>query len=323
MPAGSPRSQVARAAAGFAAAVAAAAAVLALRGELHGYLETVMNNIAYSRDVLGATGRRTGILGHIEATAISIGSPWQFAGVSAAFFLVGVLAVWTLRRGRADSGGALGPPAIRTVAALFLVTTVASSVTLALTAAWGQHSQMLAYPCLMLIVFAVMVSLERPRRPPKVIAASAAAGLLVLAVAASPPDTNGPISTWLNTGRSETADLLERAADERFPQLETTFAHLGANDEEAAGAFLDDRFVLACPDVAQYVFTPDLLEVLRCVRDEKPCVVLVTDTFKPYSDAPAEWNQFVARGSNLLSREYERVLTHETGNEVWALGPCR
>ncbi len=97
LPAGSVRVQVARAAAGFGAVVAAAAAILALRGELHGYLENLINNVAYSRNVLRATGHLTGIIGHIKVAAGATGKPVHFAVVAAAFLVTGLLAIRTLR----------------------------------------------------------------------------------------------------------------------------------------------------------------------------------------------------------------------------------
>ena len=133
----------------------------------------------------------------------------------------------------------------------------------------------------------------------------------------------GSISTWLGSGRSDTADLLARAAEDRFPRLEeTTFAHLGQNDEQAVAAFLDKEYVLACPTIAQYVYSPELSGVSRCIRDRQPQLLLVTPSFKPRTRAPAEWNRLVARGSHLLSEEYEPALAREAGNgpiTVWTL----
>jgi hypothetical protein len=325
VPAGPARSQAARAAAGFGAVLAAGAAILVLRGELYGYLETVIDNVAYSRDVLVETGRRTGILGHVSAAANAVGSPWERTAVASAFLLAGVLAVRTLRARPPGSPGRRGDPAIRTLAALFLCTTVATAATLALTAVWPHHLQMLAYPGFLLIAFLAMVIGGSSPGLPKGVAACASAGLVtvLLGATAGYPAPRGSISTWLGSGRSDTADLLARAAEDRFPRLKgTTFAHLGQNDEQAVGAFLDKEYVLACPTIAQYVYSPELSGVSRCIRDEQPQLLLVTPSFRPRTRAPAEWNRLVAHGSHLLSEEYEPALTREAGNgliEVWTL----
>jgi hypothetical protein len=325
VPAGAARSQVARAAAGFGAVLAVGAAILLLRGELHGYLATVIDNVAYSRDVLVATGRRTGILGHVSAAANAVGSPGERGAVASAFLLAGVLAIRTLRARPVGSPRQRGAPAIRTLAALFLCTTVATAATLALTAVWPHHLQMLAYPGLLLIAFLAMVIGGSSRGLPKAVAACATAGLVavLLGATAGYPAPRGSIATWLGSGRSDTADLLAQAAEDRFPRLEeTTFAHLGQNDEQAVAAFLDKEYVLACPTIAQYVYSPELSGVSRCIRERQPQLLLVTPSFKPRTRARAEWNRLVARGSHLLREEYEFALAREAGNgpiEVWTL----
>jgi hypothetical protein len=322
LPAGGARSQLARAAAGFGAVGAAAVAILALRGELQGYLDNLIDNVAYSRDVLAVTGRPSGILGHSEAVAGAVGSPGHAAVVAVGFLVVGVLAIRTLREPRVEQGERQ-PAAIRTVATLFLVTSVATALTLALTAAWNHHVQMLAYPGLLLIAFLVMVIRAPSADLLRVAAACMSAGVVVVLLGGTGayPDRRGSISTWLESGRSETAELLERAGKKRVPRLdEPTFAHLGRNDEEAVAAFLDRDHALACPTIAQYFYSPDLSRVSRCIRERRPRLLLVTPSFKRSGFAPPEWNRFVARGSSLLSQDYEPALARETGHgsiEVW------
>ena len=138
-PPGNARSQVARAAGGFGIVAAIAAAVMAIRGELHGYINTMVDNLSYSSRVLGATGRLTGIPGHIKEAARYVGSPPHFAVVALIFLLAGLLAIRALRGGAASDEESREPTALRPLSALFLVTTVTTSVTLALTAAWVDH----------------------------------------------------------------------------------------------------------------------------------------------------------------------------------------
>jgi hypothetical protein len=329
LPAGSIRAQIVRTAAGVGAVVAAAAVVLAVRGELHGYLENLSANVAYSRNVLSATGRPTGIIGHMQVAAEAAGKPLHFALIVAALLMTGLLAIRTLRGARSTGISPQGSP-LRVLAALFLCSAVATAVTLALTAAWEVHDQMLAYPGLMLVVF-VAATLAGPGpgaglRGAVAACATAGVGVVLLGGATVAPRLSS--SSWLEAGRSDTAELLERAAKDRFPTLRRiTFVHLGQNDEHAVAAFLNGKFKLACPMIAQYVFTPDLAGVLRCIRTEKPRLVLTTPLFRAERHAPAAWNRFVADGSSLLGGSYQPALTERTRSgltEVFSLrgGPA-
>jgi hypothetical protein len=339
------RAQLAKAAGGFVGVVAAAATALAVRGELHGYIENFKDNISYSRNVLSATGSVTGIPGHIKIAAwaasrpghvlgVPVGKPLHLVVVVAVFLLAGALAVRTLRRHPAPPGAATPAPATRFLAATFLCATAMTALTLALTAAWSPHDQMLAFPELLLIVFVIawLVS-AKPKLAAGLpgiaaVCAVAALGIVLLGGTASAPYARaGGVSYWFDSGHSGTAEELEQAAASRFPAARTiTYVHLGQNDEEAVAAFLDGRFELACPAIAQYVFTPHLDGVLRCVEGKQPELVLVTQKFRREPHAPAEWDRFVVDGTRLLDRDYERVSTRRTPNgmaSVWALAPAR
>jgi hypothetical protein len=329
--------QVARAAIGAGAVLAATAIALALAGELHGYLETLVNNVSYSREVLRTTGNPPGVPGHIKVAAwaasqpghlagVAVGKPLHLAVVVALFLAAGLLAIGSLWRVAGRWGKPSPDPVVRALAALYLCSVATTAVTLALTAAWFPHGQMLAFPSFALIVFLVArIKPEMVRMPrPAIAVAIAVVGLVALGgTAAARHARDGGIGSWFQAGHSRTANLLMRTADVRFPQLHTiTFAHLGQNDEEGAAAFLDDRFVLACPAIAQYLFTPDLGSVLHCIRSKKPQLILVTAEFRAISGAQPAWNKFVADGSSLLARSYQRLSTHRTETgiaAVWAL----
>ena len=339
------RAQLAKAAGGFAAVAGAGAVALAVRGEVHGYIENLKDNISYSRNVLSATGSVTGIPGHIKVAAwaasrpghilgVPVGKPLHLVVVVAVFVAAGALAVRTLRRRpAAPPAAASHAAATRFLAAAFLCATATTALTLALTAAWSPHDQMLAFPALLLIAFAVSLlpsavpALASGRRAIAAVCAVAVLGIVLLGgTAAAPYAREGGISYWFDSGRSETARELEQAAASRFPAArKITYVHLGQNDEEAVAAFLDGRFSLACPAIAQYVFTPHLDGVLRCVEGKRPELVLVTQKFRREPHAPAEWDRFVADGTRLLEREYERVSTRRTPAgvaSVWALAPA-
>ena len=319
--------QVARAAAGFFAVVGVAATVLAFRGELGGYIDVVLENAAYSGDVLDVPGSRGGILGHIDVVQ-ELAGVRRFAFFGTAVLMVGLLAGWVLRSPRFDRRDTPDPMPIRTLAALALAAVVSTGATLGLTAIWSHHLQMLAYPALMLIAFLAMVAREARAFLPKLVVMGATATLVALSIgllgSAGQRGFGESISSWFESAQSQTAESLERVAADRLPGLEEiTFAHLGQNDEDAVGAFLDDRFVLACPEFAQYYWTPDLFAVPLCIRAERPCLLLVTPTFRAPRGTPpsgealsgpklARWEEFVANGSAVLRQEYERVLDHET-----------
>jgi hypothetical protein len=322
LPAGPIRAQIVRTAAGFGAVVAATVAVLAVRGELHGYLENLSANVAYSRNVLSATGRPTGIIGHMQVAAEATGKPVHFALIVAALLLTGLLAIRTLLSARSTGASAQGSP-VCVLAALFLCSAVATAVTLALTASWEVHDQMLAYPGLMLVAFLAATFAGAGAGLRGALAACATAGVAVALLGGATVAPRLSSSSWLEAGRSDTAELLERAARDRFPTLRRiTFVHLGQNDEHAVAAFLNGKFKLACPMIAQYVFTPDLPSVLRCIRAEKPRLVFTTPLFRVERRAPAAWNRFVADGSSLLGSSYEPALTERTRSgltEVFSL----
>jgi hypothetical protein len=335
------RSQLTRAVGGFAAVIAAGALVLALRGELHGYIENFKENISYSSNVLSATGNITGVPGHVKVAAwaasrpghfafLPVGKPLHLLVVAAVFLLAGYFAVRLLRRPKPAREP--GETATRFLAAAFLAASATTAITLALTAAWSPHDQMLAFPALMLIVFVVARLAPAVAQKPRLLAAGAVCAAAALGVvllggtAAAPYARAGGVAYWFQPGHSGTAEELEQAAASRFPAAgRITFAHLGQNDEEAVAAFLDSRFALACPAIAQYVFTPHLDGVLRCVEGKRPDLVLVTQKFHREPHAPQEWDQFVANGTRLLARDYERVSTRRTPNglaSVWALEPA-
>ena len=318
----SARTQLIRAGAGLAGVVAMGAAILAIRGELGGYFDVIANNFEYSRDVLAETGRRSGILGHLEvATVNHDGEPWQAVRLLEATLLIGALvAVARLWGRRAHLRALRERSAVDVLAALFLAATVATVVTLALTAVWDHQTQMLAYPALLLTALVVALVQESAGTMTKRVAGCAAVALAVALAwdAANKVDFN-PSGAWGESGQSQTADVLEEAADDEAAELdEVTFAHLGSNDEEAVAVFLDGRFVLACPDIAQYEFSADT-PVLDCVRDERPTLVLVTPSFRP-KDGYDDWNRVVAEGSSLLRARYERTVREETSQgpiDVW------
>jgi hypothetical protein len=202
---------------------------------------------------------------------------------------------------------------------------IATVLTLALTALWDHHMQMLAYPALMVLMvlfaFARAGHASVARGAAAVACALVAVSVLVYSNSrAGNPHANGwSPSAWLESGPpSPYAEDLVHSADVEFPELrEVGLAHLGTNEEDGFAAFLDDRFRLVCPRIAQYPFTPDLHETSNCIEARAPDLVLVTQ-LTPIPGAP-EWNRFVSRSMALLKHHYERVAGTAAGSEVYAL----
>jgi len=309
---------LARLAAGVAAVLAVAAALLAVRGELVPYASTVRDNVAYASEVLAANGRPGGVHGHVRVVETSTR---HARPVIAVFLLAAAAAVWTLLR---RPGGRA--PALEAVAALLVGVGGATALTLALTAAWDHHVQMLAYPGALLAALAA-AAVERagrvPAAPRLLVQAAAVAAVSLLLGAGNPPEGRWPLSRWTEAAHSRTAAALAAVRSGRLAGgRDVSYAHLGQNDEEGHAAFLDGGWTLACARFHQYPWTPAgaLDGVLRCVDERRPELVLVTSSLSDREGAPAAWHRFVVRARALVARDYRRVylLRHPGGTvAVW------
>jgi hypothetical protein len=320
VPAGPVRPQLTRAAIGLGGALTAVVVVMALRGELSGYFDVLSENAKYSRDALEQSGRRGGILGHLQvATQDENDAPWTAVRLLEVTLLMGgLLAAGWLWRRRAVLRNSAARSASDVLAGVSVSACVATFATLAFTAVWVHHTQMLAYPVLLVVAFLVTLMQGARAGVVRALAACVAVGVAFALVWDARTDFFDASSAWRESARSETADVLERVADKEAPgRDEITFAHLGENDELGMGAFLDDRFALACPDVAQYSFSLDP-STLDCIQDEKPRLVLVTPSFAVNEEGyvPTKWSRFVADADALLKSHYDRVARSAT-----AVGP--
>jgi hypothetical protein len=213
----------------------------------------------------------------------------------------------------------------RAVAAVFVLVGAATGVTLATTAAWDHHAQMLAYPgALLAAVAALAAERVRAKVPRLALQAAVTAAAVLLLGGSKPGVAGGPVSTWFHGVRSGTAEALEQARSRLPAESEVSYAHLGQNDEEGHAAFLGGGWTLACARFHQYPWTPAsaLDGVLDCVRDRRPTLVLVTSSLSDREHAPASWHGFVVSARRLLARDYTRVyfVRHAHGTVgVWRL----
>jgi hypothetical protein len=291
----------------------AAAAALALLGELGGYLATLRDNVAYADDVLAATGRPTGIYGHLwSAAGVTHYTPLLVAlGVAGAAF-----ATWALvHRGRSDDATA-------GIAAVYLAAAATAGLTLAATAVWDHHAQLIALPgALLAVLGARAVELRVVDRRLRALAAGVIAAFVVAAFGGfttAPGIENG--SSWRSAGHSDTATSLElaRAALERTTGS-VDYAVLGTNHEEGHAAFLHGSWRLACARFQQYTFSRHLDEVVRCLRRRRPTLVVV-DSALGHAPEQTRWNAFVDDVRSLLRTSYVRLPRAERGGvELWRL----
>jgi hypothetical protein len=311
-PPSSVRSHIGRAAGGCALGLASVALVLVLRGELKPYFEVQVENFGYANAVLVTTGRRSGVVGHLQAVHDNVP---HFPLFAALLLIAVACALAALVRGR--PGG--GTPS-HTLAALFIGTSAATALTLALTAAWDQHLQVLAWPgvLFMALLLAHLEAVPGLRLRIAGLAATLGLGMFLL-VWVRAPGSFPPVSDWRTAGHSDTADAVNTAALDPKPGYQVTYAHLGANDEEAHAAFLGNQFELVCPRFHQYPFSPYLRMVLRCLEGKRPDLVFVTPSFR--RSGLQRWDTFVADGERFLHRAYVKVLERRSASgpiQVWS-----
>ena len=293
-------------AAGVSLAVVVAAAGLASRGELGPYLDTISYNVHYSSASVGGGGAESHLRVVREFFAAS--GKWQLPAAELA--VAGLLAVTVAAWLRLDQ-------ALRRMSTVAVATLGAAVVTLALTAIFGVHLQLLAYPAALAAATIVLAArdLWRP------LGALAAGACVVFAAWSSLKHEDLDeltIRTWTAKPLSTPGLALEDTRLRFFPgEKRVTYAVLGRNTEDGHAAFVDS-LDLRCRYFHQYPFyrRQQLDETLECVRREQPMLILVTTSFyDAIPDEPA-WEAFVADARAGLASRYELV-TEEGMSQVW------
>ncbi len=314
VPGGSRFRQIARATLGGSVVIGAAAAILAARGELRGYIDVLVYNFTYSNDGLyyvdqDVDGRGTGgVLGHVRVVYEALGK-WE-AGAAVIVLAVFLVAVYHVRNreGRA----------FRLLAGAAIASVIATLGTLALTALWRHHVQMLAFPLVLVAAVLVAVAMSYGGRRLGVLAAGVCIFSLFLSSARAEVRNGVSVGAWFADAQSVTATALETARRRYYDGVErVTYMHFGQNTENAHAAFINDAFALACPRFHQYPHDPsaELTDTLECVKRERPMLVFVTPSLFDPSPAP-QWKPFVVGAQHLLTSRYEMV-SDTDGVEVW------
>jgi hypothetical protein len=294
---------------GVVVAVFATALLLAVRGELHPYLDTIAYNVHYSDAGVGGGGIRA----HVDVVHdfFAGSGKWQLPGASIATLslIVVTLGGWTR----------LGP-VFRRLSAVALATMAAAFVTLAMTAIFTVHLQFLAYPISLACATFVM-AFRRLVKPLGVVAAMACMGLAARASLGQLDLSGLSVHTWTRTPVSTPGAALESTRARLFPSdPHVAYAVFGRNTEDGHAAFVASSMDLRCRYFHQYPFYRDaqLRETIDCARRERPELILVTTSFyDPMPGYPA-WQSFVAETRQLLRGRYELV-TQRGMSEVWRL----
>jgi len=301
------RRSAARAAGGAVAAAASAALVLAARGELHPYLDLIHYNVQYSDAAVHGGGLRA----HLEVIRVffAASGKWQLpAAWLAAGLLLAVTVVGWARLGQT----------FRRVSATAVAALGGAFVTLALTAIFVVHLQMLAYP-LALGAATLALGARDVARPLGVLTAAACVVFALWSSLKLEDLSQLTLRTWTTRPLSTPGLTLESARQQSFPGARrVTYAVFGRNTEDGHAAYVDSGMDLRCRYFHQYPFyrQGQLEETLACVRRERPMLILVTTSFYDPMPGEPEWESFVSDARALLAARYE--LVKKAGmSEVW------
>lgn len=302
------RRRAAQAAGGAAVALALAAILLASRGELRAYVETLSYNVHYS----SAGVHDGGVRAHLAVVRelFAAAGKWQLpAAVLATASLLAVTVAGSLRLGRT----------FRKVSLACVGTLAAALVTLALTAIFTVHLQLLAYPAALAAATFVLAG-RQLWRPLGVVAAACCVGFAAWSSLKHEDLSRLTLRTWTTAPVSTPGLALESTRQRLFPDARhVSYAVFGRNTEDGHAAFLDDSMDLSCRYFHQYPFyrQAQLDETLDCARRTRPRLILVTTSL--YDPMPGEprWERFVAGVRALLADRY-RLVTEQGMSQVWA-----
>ena len=310
----------------FVVAAAAAGAViflvLVLRGEAGAYLATLRENRTYASHALTVEGWSSGVRGHLQVIREFLPDLTRDLTLSLVAVLVVLLVASVEVRARFLRSRLLE---------LSLVGWLSTLLVLGATAFWDQHLELLAFPLLCTAALALACVRTATRRDSsrileRLAVCIVAGGCLLAAGWPQHPIEN--VRRWNDPPESNVSDALRRAARSApFRGTQVSYAHLGANDEQGAGAFVDDSFRLACARFHQYPFIPPraLSEVIRCLETQRPLLVAVTPTFAidsytfRHRDTPVAWQRFVRDGETYL-RSHCRPMEARPGVRIYGCG---
>lgn len=279
-------------------------ALLVARGELWPFIDAQVLNYQYSRGThVGDTTGLALIGAHFERVNIK-----ALGGELVAIALAIALAFIPVRQHRRSA------PTRLAVLGAVILTTLASLVVLSLTGMWLHHDQVMYIPAIFAaLALAPLLELAASRaRLPAMAALVLSAYFLGGTIWAGQyvrafkkfPETYAS----LNELSPETKRLLAIAPS-------GSYARLGGNDDMGHAIGLR-QWKLLCARFHLYpIYSADILDpTLECAS--KAPVLIVANTFTPSHarDANPDWNEFVARGEQMLAEEY--ICDAKTGLRV-------
>jgi len=282
----------ARVAAGFGLGVLAVLALLALRGELGPYLDSLRLNLAYSQEG-GQAGGLTGLITHL--------SPLTSQSVQVT--ILGILLALTLVRAGAESRGPR--QAGDAVSVVWWATVWASAAVvgvLAVTGKWPGHAKILVIPAVLALLVGVAAGPARLR----LFGLAPTLAIVVLITLLSGAPSYRHVLSSLEYARANIN--LQGAISQHSLVIQSTgpassYARVGQGDDPAHAVGLG-QWTLACPRFQQYWWeSPSTLQrTLDCLPNAR--VVLVTpDLYGPVS-SPA-WDDFQQSVEMILSSGFD------------------
>jgi hypothetical protein len=313
LPEGERLRQIARAAAGCGATFVAGAVVLLVSGGLREYLDSIVYNVDYANALLASESTFGRMREHLRIVVdqFRLAGRWQ---LPAALLVVGIFAAavaftWTRR--------AAAQRVVATVGAFTLAFTI---LTLALTAYWDHHLQMLAYPAA--FIAATLISLAAGTLGRRAGAVAAAVCVLFALWSSLKNEDRLDVSpAWTTTPISAGADVLEKARSRFYPASDSvTYMVFGGNSENGHAAFIAEEFELTCRwfHLAPISLDWQFEETLECARREQPMLVLISlGFFDERAEQIPRWGLFVGGARRFLDSGYEKVGEEHPGFEAW------
>lgn len=290
---------------GFLFSALSILAMLAIRGELFGYLQAQQNNILYANSVLIDSHGFAGSLGsHLRTVFTDQSSVVSVVVVPFAVLILSICVAMDR-----------GDPQARSFAIATLATFLFSLLILAITGLWRHHLQIMYFgQTLTLIGLAAMLPSQIKRSMP--IAMISVFSLAVLL--GGMPSFRHYIDSPAAVVKRLASASQESAESQSFKMASTNgdaFARLGQNSNVIPhGAPMDK---LVCPDFHQYLFyTSERLQtILDCVRTAPTLVI--DPSFRRYEQPPhwlpieadkqriiTTWNHFVSAGETMVRTRF-------------------
>jgi hypothetical protein len=310
------------------------AAVLAVRGELGGYMSALELDAGYPARVMAFHSQPNDLSSHLEVVSKYLfASPARAVIVWVCLATCAGLAAWVLS-GQATRTTRVGNTE-RLLAAAWLMTSVGVVAVMIIGALWRHNLELLALPSCLAMCFVVSVASKVVPRRSLVAVTSTVVVLGVLvgvggislntASRGGSPQAVQPLSEWWTPVHSASATALDEVASSISHRgTSITYARLGPNDDDGHLAFVASDLRLVCPIFAQYPFYPVWGSVATCLATKHPELILVDNGFGPRREyVYLQLQPYVRQMEQLLHTEYALAGTTARGNggvlQVWRL----